>query len=98
MSSPAGSGGQLTLVATMEGTPVAFASLKGADEVDMVYVHPAVARQGAGTMLLDALEKLAGARGAKKLTVEASDTARDFFEGRGYVPSTTTRCCAATNG
>lgn len=79
-------GEQLTLVATMEGTPVGFASLKGADEIDMVYVHPAVAKQGAGTMLLDALEKLAGARGAKKLTVEASDAAQDFFAARGYQP------------
>jgi putative acetyltransferase len=35
-------------------------------------------------MLCDALEKLAGARGAKELTVDASDTARGFFEKRGY--------------
>jgi putative acetyltransferase len=79
-------GEQLTLVATLEGTPVGFASLKGADEVDMLFVHPAVAGQGVGTMLLDALEKLAGARGATKLTVEASDTAQDFFAARGYQP------------
>lgn len=78
-------GHQLTLVATLEDTPVAFASLKGAEEIDMLYVHPAVARQGIATMLLDALEKLANARGAKRLSVEASDTARDFFESRSYV-------------
>jgi putative acetyltransferase len=36
-------------------------------------------------MLTDALEKLAAARGAKKLSVDASDTARGFFEKRGYV-------------
>ncbi len=51
----------------------------------MLYVHPAAAGQGAGAMLCDALEKLAAARGAKELTVEASDTARGFFEKRGYV-------------
>ena len=51
----------------------------------MLYVHPAAAGQGVGTMLVDALEKLAGSRGAAKLTVDASDTARDFFEHRGYV-------------
>ena len=50
----------------------------------MVYVHPAAAGQGAGTMLVDALEKLAAGRGTKELTVEASDTARDFFEKRGF--------------
>jgi putative acetyltransferase len=36
-------------------------------------------------MLIDALEKLAGSRGAGMLTVDASDTARGFFEKRGYV-------------
>ena len=36
-------------------------------------------------MLCDALEKLAGGRGAKSLTVDASDNARGFFAKRGYV-------------
>ena len=31
------------------------------------------------------MERLAAARGAKEITVEASDTAQPFFEGRGYV-------------
>ena len=35
-------------------------------------------------MLCDALEKLAAARGTKELTVDASDTARGFFEHRGF--------------
>jgi putative acetyltransferase len=77
--------GELVLVATLEGAPVGFASLKGTDEIDLLYVHPAVARQGAATKLVDALEKLAGARGATRLTTDASDTARDFFSARGYV-------------
>lgn len=75
---------QLTLLATLDGAPVGFASLKGADVIDMLYVHPAAAGQGAASTLIDALEKLAGARGATKLTVEASDTAHDFFRRRGY--------------
>jgi putative acetyltransferase len=79
-------GDQLTLVATMEGSPVGFASLEGKDKVDMLYVHPAAAGEGVGAMLIDALEKLAGARGAAKLVVDASDSARGFFEKRGYVP------------
>jgi putative acetyltransferase len=77
--------GQLTLIATLEGSPVGFASLAGVDTIDMLYVHPAVAGQGVGAMLADALEKLAGARGAGKLKVDASDSARGFFEKRGYV-------------
>ena len=35
-------------------------------------------------MLTDALEKLAGGRGAKSLTVDASDNAQAFFAKRGY--------------
>ena len=77
---------QLTLVATMEGSAVGFASLEGKDKIDMLYVHPAAAGQGVGAMLADALEKLAGSRGATKLAVDASDSARGFFEKRGYVP------------
>ncbi|HEY8382654.1 MAG TPA: GNAT family N-acetyltransferase [Microvirga sp.] len=76
----------LTLVATVEGDPVGFASLKGADHIEMLYVHPAAAGQGVGALLYDALEKLAGARGAKRLTVDASDTAEDFFRRRGFQP------------
>ncbi|MCV0385729.1 MAG: GNAT family N-acetyltransferase [Nitrobacter sp.] len=76
---------QLTLVATLRASPVGFASLKGADHIDMLYVHPGAARHGVATTLCDALEKLAGARGATALTVEASDTAERFFAKRGYV-------------
>lgn len=78
-------GGQLTLIATLEGSPVGFASLAGQDKIDMLYVHPAVTGQGAAAMLVDALEKLAGGRGAAGLTVDASDTAYGFFQKRGYV-------------
>ena len=76
---------ELTLVATVGGAPVGFASLKGADQVHMMFVHPAVARRGVGAMLYDAIEKLARARGTAKLTVDASDTARPFFERQGFV-------------
>ena len=77
--------GQLTLVATLAGSPVGFALLAGKDKIDMLYVHPAAAGQGVGAMLIDALEKLAGSRGAALLAVDASDSARGFFEKRGYV-------------
>ena len=76
--------GELTLVATYGGAAVGFAALADNTRIDMLYVHPAAAGQGAGAMLTDALEKLATSRGAKELTVDASDTARGFFEKRGY--------------
>jgi putative acetyltransferase len=77
--------GELTLIATLENAPVGFASLKGKDHIDMVYVHPGAAGQGVASALCDALEKLAAGRGAKSLTVDASDNAEPFFKKRGYV-------------
>jgi len=77
-------GGELTLVATHGGSAVGFASLADNTRIDMLYVHPAAAGQGAGTVLCDALERLAAARGTKELAVEASDSASGFFERRGY--------------
>jgi putative acetyltransferase len=74
----------LTIVATVDGAPVGFVALKGADHIDMLYVYPPVARQGVATMLCDAVEKLAAARGAKALTVDASDTAKPLFDARGF--------------
>jgi putative acetyltransferase len=76
---------ELTLIATLQNSPVGFASLKGADDIDMLYVHPGAAGQGVASMLCDALEKLAGGRGAKNLKVDASDNAEGFFAKRGYV-------------
>jgi putative acetyltransferase len=79
---------ELTLVATSGGAAVGFASLADNSRIDMLYVHPAASGQGAAAMLCDALEKLAAARGTKELSVEASDTARGFFEKRGFSPRT----------
>jgi|SRR3979411_87830 putative acetyltransferase len=76
---------ELTLIATLENSPVGFASLKGADHIDMLYVHPSAAGQGVASMLCEALEKLAGGRGAKSLTVDTSDNSQEFFSKRGYV-------------
>ena len=76
---------ELTLIATLQNSPVGFASLKGADHIDMLYVHPSASGQGVASMLCEALEKLASGRGAKNLTVDASDNAQEFFTKRGYV-------------
>jgi putative acetyltransferase len=78
--------GSLTLVATISGSPVGFISLKGKDLVDLLYVHPAVAGHGVATALYTAIEQLAKARGATELTADASDTATDFFQKRGFSP------------
>lgn len=75
---------QTTIVATMGGSPVGFASLESDDKVGFLYVHPAAVERGVGTLLADALEQIAGGRGAKDLSVDASDSAYDFFSKRGY--------------
>ena len=76
----------LTLIATLDGFPAGYAMLKGQDEIDLLYVAPGVVRRGVASALIEALEKLAVARGATKLNVKASDVARPFFSARGYEP------------
>jgi putative acetyltransferase len=87
-------GNALTLVATMQGEPVGFASLAGGEKIDLLYVHPVAIRRGVAALLVDALEKLAASRGAKRLTADASDTSLGFYEHRGFVPTqrNTVRC------
>jgi putative acetyltransferase len=77
-------GKHLTLIGTLQGSPVGFISLDAPTAIGLLYVHPAVAGHGVGAMLYDAVEKLSAARGVTHLTVEASDTAREFFARRGF--------------
>lgn len=80
--------GELTLVATVSGDVIGFAALADNSRIDMLYVHPVAAGQRTAAMLCDALEALAAARGTKELSVDASDSARGFFEKRGFVAKT----------
>ncbi len=74
----------LTLVATLNGENVGFASLKGADVIDMLYVDPASARRGVASTLIEALTRLAQARAAERLTSDVSDTGKPLFERLGF--------------
>lgn len=74
----------VTILVDLDGEILGFGSLKDNKEIDMLFVHPYAVGQGVGSALLDALERLAGARGAQSLSVDASDSAREFFEHRGY--------------
>ena len=47
--------GALTLIAVIDGAAAGFASLKGGDVIDMLYVAPEFARRGGGSTLIDAL-------------------------------------------
>ncbi|MGQ0443849.1 MAG: GNAT family N-acetyltransferase [Beijerinckiaceae bacterium] len=74
----------LTLVALIGDGPVGFIAMQKDGLIDQLYVHPAVARSGVASALVDAIEKLAASRGAATLVTDASDTAKPFFEAQGY--------------
>ena len=88
----------LTLLAVIDGAIAGFASLKGAEEIDMLFVDPEFARRGAGGALIEALTKLAQARGAKRLTVDASDSPGRCSSARALPLSGATSSASATNG
>jgi putative acetyltransferase len=75
----------LTLVALIGGGPVGFISLQDGGLIEQLYVHPSIARTGVASALVDAIEKLAAARGTAMLATDASDTAKPLFEKRGFV-------------
>ncbi|MFV0296858.1 MAG: GNAT family N-acetyltransferase [Hyphomicrobiaceae bacterium] len=76
----------VTLLVERDGELLGFASLKDGKEIDLLFVHPYAVGEGVGTTLIDALERIARGRGAKTLTADVSDTAYEFFAGRGYEP------------
>lgn len=78
--------GMTTLLIQVDGEYLGFASLKDNKVLEMLYVHPHHAGEGVGAALCEAMEKIAAARGAEAITVEASETAVLFFEARGYGP------------
>ncbi len=78
-------GAMTTLVVEIEGEHAGFASLKDNKHLEMLYVHPYYAGQGIGAALADAMERIAAGRGVTEITVDASDTAEEFFLGRSYV-------------
>ena len=75
----------LTLLALQDGELAGFATLKGQESIEMLYVAPEHAREGVATALVDALERLAAARGSTALSVDASETAQPLFEKRRFV-------------
>jgi putative acetyltransferase len=77
--------GNLTLVALDEdGEPIGFAVLMQNRAISHVHVHPDLIGNGIGRMLLEALAKLAAARGAEGLVADATDNAKGFFAALGY--------------
>ena len=77
--------GGVTILAESRGEIAGFATLKGDQHIEMLYVSPEHARRGVGKALVGVLELLAAKRGSAALTVESSDTAKPLFEALGYV-------------
>lgn len=72
-----------TLVAE-EGHLLGFGNLEPGGHLDCLYTAADSQRRGAAAALCDALEAEARRQGEELLRVEASRTARGFFERRGY--------------
>lgn len=70
-----------TLVAYERGTLLGFGNISKEGYLDLLYVHKDHQGQGIATALCDKLEQYVEG----DITVNASVTARPFFEKRGYV-------------
>lgn len=70
-----------TLVAEEGGTIVGFGSIGADGYLDLLYVHRDWQRRGIAAVLCDFLETLYP---IDRVTVHASETAKPFFEKRGY--------------
>ena len=73
-----------TLVVEEEGRLLGFANLEPGGHLDCLYTAAESQRRGVAAALCDALEAEARRQGERLLRVEASRTARGFFERRGY--------------
>jgi N-acetylglutamate synthase-like GNAT family acetyltransferase len=85
-----------TLVAEQHGQIIAFAELECDGHLDMFYCQKDIVRRGIGRSLYAAVELRAIGLGLKRIFVEASITARPFFERCGF--STLAEQTVARNG
>ncbi len=76
--------GKFVVVAEDAGRPAGFADLEPDGHVDRFFVAADRQRRGVGLALMNALIDEARRAGHARLTVEASVTARPFFEAQGF--------------
>ncbi len=67
-----------------QGRIAGFASINPEGYLHSMFVHKDWQGKGVATLLLSEVEKMARRYGVHKMSVEASITARPFFEKRGY--------------
>jgi GNAT superfamily N-acetyltransferase len=75
---------RIAFVADDQGTIAGFAELEPNGHIDCFYCHHSYQRQGVGRQLYQRLEEEAKTLHLERLFVEASITARSFFERMGF--------------
>lgn len=75
---------QCTWLAILDDTPAGFASLNNLGHLEMLFVSPDYQRCGVARALLTTAEDTARQRGLRRMTTDASLTARPFFEAQGF--------------
>ena len=75
---------RITFVADDEGIIVGFGELETTGHIDCLYCHHNYQRRGVGAAIFRQIENKARALGLRRLFVEASITARLFFETQGF--------------
>lgn len=78
--------GRILLVALDDAAhPIAYGDLERDGHVDHLYCHPTWVGKGVASCLYEQLERIAREQQLIRLFVEASETARPFFEKRGFI-------------
>ncbi len=78
--------GNYCVVALLEATIAGVGLMTAAGEIMLCYVDPGARFRGVSAALLAALEDRARGLGLAEVHLEATRTARRFYEGRGYRP------------
>ncbi|MBW4616289.1 MAG: GNAT family N-acetyltransferase [Desmonostoc vinosum HA7617-LM4] len=76
---------KFTYVAEEETKIVGFGQLEANGHIDCFYCHQDFQSKGIGTKILEQIELKARFLGINKLFVEASITAKPFFENKGFI-------------
>lgn len=75
---------QYFLVAELDNKMVGYASLENNNYIDLLYIHKDYQRQGIAGRLYLEIEKEAIQRKATVLSSDVSETAKRFFEKKGF--------------
>lgn len=75
---------KLPYIAEINGEIVGFGELEADGHIDCFYCHSKHQKEGIGSKLLSHIENIASLRGVKRLYIEASITAKPFFQSKGF--------------